>query len=149
MELFNGHLDQLHLSASSSFQGRMLPEAENCFHWQTIRLLWHSEPAGDKVHHSGNLFLGIHVYSYIIPNRQKRPTGRDRIKDKITALSNLHQNYPSPSLLQEFWPHSCHNFRGESWAMKGPKSCPLMATSQRSNSIKGTQITYFYSCNFW
>lgn len=94
MELPNWYLGQPRLTSLLSFiLGQrtaiihMLAEAEECIHWQIIRLLWHGEPAGDKAHRSGNLSLGFYTYSYIITNRNREDQQREpEFKKKITAF---------------------------------------------------------------
>lgn len=159
LELPNRHLGQPHLSAVVHFRAEHCDHTHACWSRRLCPLAEHRVAvtrwtSGKEVHPSGNLPWGIYVYSHIITNRNRRNQQREpEFKKKLLPLSNgsnLHQNYPSSmTLLQEFLDPFLSQLQRRSWAITGPKLCPLMATSQRSNSIKGTQITYFYSCNFW
>jgi len=85
----------------------MLPDAEDCIHWQDhqVAVTWWT--CWEQSPHSGNLSLGIYAYGHTTPNRKRKDQQREsEFKKKLLPLSNsskLHQNYPSSvTFLQEF-----------------------------------------------
>lgn len=132
--------DHSHASRSR----RLLPLAD---HW--LALTWWNS-GGQSSPQWEFVFRYLCVCLYHSKQDQQREPEFKQIILPLSKGSNLHKTiHHLWCFSRNFWTHSCHNFRAESWTMKGPQLCLLMATSQRSNSIKGTQITYFYSCNFW